>query len=426
MAGSVLTPKEQYKYDVVTKVINHEIKPGAAAKLLGISTRQIRRLRVAVENDGPEAVIHGLRGRSGNHHINDTLKQKALSVIKEIYSDFRPTFATEKLGEKYGIQVSPETTRLWMVKEGLWKVRRQKQSTYRSWRPRKEYYGELIQFDGSYHKWFENRYRDGNGDPIEVCMLAAIDDATGQITKATFSANEGVIAVLTFWREYVLSNGKPLAIYLDSFSTYKINHKGALDNRELMTQFGRAAKDLAIELITAHSPEAKGRVERLFGTLQDRLVKEMRLEKINAPYDGDIFLKDVYISEFNRRFSVIPAKEGGLNRKLTEQDMKNLNRTFSIQSTRQINNDFTIQFKNQWYQLAELQSTTVRPREAILVEEWLDQTLHFSIRGHYLAYIVLPKRPVQKKRQPAIITTHRLNWRPPLDHPWRKGFKQRS
>jgi len=423
--ASVLTPEEQYKFDVISQVINCEIKPGAAAKLLGISTRQIRRLRIMVIDGGSQTVVHRLKGKSGNHRINSSVKEEALKIIEKNYSDFKPTFATEKLQEKHSIQISYGTTRLWMMEKGLWKARKHKKVGYHSWRPRKEYYGELVQFDGSYHHWFEKRYKDENGNS-EVCMLAAIDDATGQITKATFSANEGVVAVFTFWRDYVLKHGKPLAIYLDRFSTYKISHKAAEDNRELMTQFGRAAMQLEIELITAYSPEAKGRVERLFRTLQDRLVKEMRLEGIDIPDEGNKFLEDVYVPDFNRRFSVPAAKEEDLHRALTAMDRANLSSIFLIQSKRVIQNDFTIQFKNNWYQLSEVQPTTIRPRETVLVEEWLDGTVHLTVRENHLNYVALPERPKKTKRQPAILTTHRLNWKPGADHPWRKRFKQES
>lgn len=387
---------------------------------------RLRRLRATVVDGGSQAVVHRLKGRPGNHRIENTVKQEILSIIRQNYYDFKPSFTTEKLEEKHAIIISRETTRLWMSKAGIWKPRKQKQTTYRSWRPRKDYYGELVQFDGSYHHWFENRYCDEDGNSIELCLLASIDDATGRITKAKFSANEGIIAVFKFWKKYVLVHGKPLAIYLDRFSTYKINHKAAVDNQEFMTQFQQAAKTLDIELITAYSPEAKGRVERLFGTLQDRLVKEMRLENINTPEDGNKFLEEIFIPKFNGRFSVISAKEGNVHRKLREQDGKNLNRIFSIQSKRVIQNDFTIQFKNKWYQLAELQPTTVRPREIVIVEEWLSQAIHFTIRGNYLNYLILPERPSSTKRQPSILTTHRLNWKPAADHPWRKIFKQKS
>lgn len=423
MADHALTSEEQYKFDVITKVINKEIKPGRAAKLLDISTRQIRRLRVAVEDDGAKAVIHGLKGKQGNHHFEAALKEKATTVIKEAYTDFKPSFATEKLADIHGIRISPETTRLWMIEAGLWKSHKQKGASYYAWRPRKEYLGELEQFDGSYHYWLEERFRDKGGNPIELCLLASIDDATGKITKAQFADNEGVIAVFTFWKAYVCAMGKPLCIYLDKFSTYKITHKNAVDNHALITQFQRAMRSLAITLIPAHSPQAKGRIERLFKTLQDRLVKEMRLAKINTPKQANIFLTEVFIPAFNKRFAVPATKEGNVHRTLTKLDTQNLNRIFSIQSTRKVNNDFTIQFKNVWYQLLELQPTTVRPRETILVEEWIDGTVHLSFHWYYLNYTILPERPKRQKSNPTIITSHKLIWKPPANHPWRKPFK---
>lgn len=423
MANGWLTSEEQYKFDVLTKVLNKEIKSGVAAKLLGVSTRQIRRLKIAVQDEGQNAVIHKLKGKQGNHHIDPSVKEKALQIIQKGYTDFKPSFATEKLEENHSIQVSYGTTRLWMMERGLWKARKQKHPEYHAWRSRKEYHGELEQFDGSYHYWFEDRFVDDNGNPIEVCLLASIDDATGKITKAIFATNEGVVAVFMFWKKYIQKLGKPLKIYLDKFSTYKINHKSAVDNIELMTQFQRAMQNLAIELITAHSPQAKGRIERLFQTLQDRLVKEMRLEQINTPEEGNKFLEEVFLSKFNSRFTVIPVKEGDVHRTLTSDDKKHINRTFSVQSARRVNNDFTIQFKNHWYQLQEIQTTTVRARDAVLVEVWLDGTVHFSLRGFYLTYIVLPERPRKTKRNPIILTTHKLNWKPPSNHPWKKPFK---
>ncbi|MDO8619658.1 MAG: ISNCY family transposase [Candidatus Daviesbacteria bacterium] len=426
MADSISTPEEQYKFDVITKVIKKEIKPGLAAKLLSISTRQIRRLKALVRKDGLTATVHKLKGKPGNHRIDPTVKQKALTAIKETYSDFKPTLATEKLEENHSIRVSYGTTRFWMIEAGLWKPHKQKEINYKSWRPRKEYFGEMQQFDGSYHYWFENRYCDQLGEPIEVCLLASIDDATGKITKAVFSANEGVVAVFTFWKEYCLKHGKPLAIYLDKFSTYKINHKAAVDNSELLTQFQRAMQTLGIQLITAHSPQAKGRIERLFQTLQDRLIKEMRLANINTPEQGNIFLANVFLPSFNNRFAVVPAKTGDLHKPLTEIDKDSLESIFSIQSTRRINNDFTIQFKNNWYQLAEIQPTTVRPKEAVIVEERLDGTIHFNLQKHYLNYTVLPERPKKITKQPVILTRHKLNWKPPANHPWRQYDKIKS
>ncbi|MBI3342418.1 ISNCY family transposase, partial [Candidatus Curtissbacteria bacterium] len=396
----ILSSKEQEKLDVIKRALEKKITNGHAAKILGVSLRQIKRLKKNIRAYGTQGVVHRLKGKPSNHHIAQNIKDKTLELIKEKYADFKPAFASEKLKENHSITVNAQTVRRWMIQTRLWKSRKQKKNDYRSWRPRKEYFGEMQQFDGSYHLWFERRYCDNDRNPIEVCLLASIDDATGKITKAEFTANEGVVAVFTFWKAYIISNGKPLSVYLDKFSTYKINHKAAVDNHELMTQFERATKDLSILLITAHSPEAKGRVERLFGTLQDRLVKEMRLLDINTPEEGNKFLEEVFLPKFNSRFSVMPTKEGNVHKLLSELDQKNLNRIFSIQSRRKVNNDFTIQFKNNWYQLAEVQPVTVRARDTILVEEWLDGTIHFSLRGQYLVYTVLPERPKRVKRQP--------------------------
>ncbi len=208
MAAKTLTEQERYKWSVITGVIKKETKPGQAAKLLGISARQVRRLKIAVKQNGEKAVKHGLKNKQSNFHNNATAaKEEALRLIEQQYADFKPTFAAEMLAQRHGILISAETTRRWMAGKGLWKTRKQKHIPYRSWRPRKEYFGELQQFDGSYHLWFENRFVDIEGNPIEVCLLASIDDATGKITRAEFAANEGRHAVYTFWKEYVLHIG---------------------------------------------------------------------------------------------------------------------------------------------------------------------------------------------------------------------------
>lgn len=424
MEQASLTQREQEKLTVITDALSGKLTKTQAALMLGISTRQVKRLKSRVRKEGALAVVHQLKGKQSNHHIEEGIKEKAITVIKEKYADFKPTFATEKLEENHAIHISYGTTRLWMIEKGLWKPRKQKKITHRSWRPRKEYFGEMQQFDGSYHYWFEKRFVDQDGNPIEVCLLAAIDDATGNITKASFSANEGVIAVFTFWKKYVQEIGKPISVYLDKFSTYKINHKAAVDNSELLTQFQRAMQQLQIQLITAHSPEAKGRVEKLFGTLQDRLSKEMRLANINSPEAGNRFLKDVFIPKFNTKFAVVPTKEGNVHRPLLKTEKGNLTHIFSIQETRRVNFDFTIQFKNNWYQLTEIQPTTVRPLEKVMVEIWLDQTVHITFRNHELAYMLLPEKPKKQRiKQPIILTTHTLNYKPPPNHPWRQYTK---
>lgn len=420
MAENRFSSEEQFKFQIITEVIDRKIKSGQAAKILGVSIRQIRRLRHGVEKNGITAVIHGLKGKQGNHHIDASIKAKALNAIKETYTDFKPTFATEKLAENHDIHISYGTTRLWMMQDKLWKPRKQKEIIYRSWRPRKEYFGELEQFDGSYHYWFEDRFIDEDSNPIEVCLLAAIDDATGEITRAQFLANEGISAVFTFWKGYVQDYGKPVAIYLDKFSTYKINHKAAVDNKDLLTQFQRAMQSLDINPISANSAQAKGRVERLFGTLQDRLVKELRLAHITTPEEGNTFLKDVFIPKFNEKFAVVPAKAGDIHRQLLPKETEALPHIFSTHEYRRINRDFTIQFKNNWYQLTEIQPTTVRPIMLVLMETWLDGTVHVILKNHELAYMLLPEKPKKQRiKQPIILTTHTLNYKPPPNHPWR-------
>lgn len=418
---SNLTSIEENKSRVINLTLDKKITNGEAAKQLGITTRQVRRLKSSMRREGVDIVVHGLKGKTSNHKIDKSIREKALSLVADKYYDFKPTFASEKLEELEGVVVNRETLRLWMMEEKLWKPRRhKKRGTYRSWRPRKDYYGEMEQFDGCYHLWLEDRYKDEKGEPIELCLLLSVDDATGQITRGYFARNEGIAAVFHFWKTYILTNGKPLIIYLDKFSTYKINHKAAEDNKELITQFQRACLQLGIQLINANSPEAKGRVERTFETLQDRLVKEMRLANIKTPNEANVFLKNIFIPKFNEKFGVVPTKSGDVHRPLTQQDKQNIDHIFSIQSTRVINGDFTIQFKNKWYQLSEIQPTTVRAKEQVTVEEWLDNTVHFVLRGFDLSYMSLPERPPRTKKPPAILTTHKLNWRPPLNHPWRK------
>jgi hypothetical protein len=420
------TTKEQEKITVITASLQGKITNNEAATTLKLSLRQIKRLKKKVRENGNQILIHQLKGRVSNHRIDEAIRDKALKKVKEEYSDFKPKFASEKLEEKHQLIINPETLRLWMIEDGLWKAHQQRKVNYHAWRQRKDYFGELEQFDGSYHHWFEGRLLDELGNPVEVCLLASIDDATGKITHAVFDFNEGVVAVFNFWMEYVLTLGKPLGIYLDKFSTYKINHKLAVDNAELMTQFQAAMKLLDIEVINANSPQAKGRVERLFGTLQDRLVKELRLSDISSIAEGNKFLKEVFIPKFNAKFSVIPAKGGDVHRALTQKEQESLKSIFSIKSQRRVNSDYTIQFHNHFYQLEEIQPITIRPKEKVLVEEHLDKTIHFSFRNHYLNCFILPEKPKKIFRQPVILTSHPLNYKPPPNHPWRRYKKPLS
>lgn len=409
-----LTMKEVTRYGIVQKLINGEINGSVAGKQLNLSTRQVRRLKRKVKEKGAAGIRHGGRGRPSNHKTDSKIEAAALGHIKNLYLDFGPTLAAEKLKEIHNINFSIEKIRQLMIKENIWASKKRKQNKeYRSWRPRKDNYGEMQQFDGSYHKWFEDRAG-------EECLLAAIDDATGKITKAEFADNEGVVSVFSFWRGYINDHGKPISIYLDKYSTYKINHASAVDNEELLTQFERACKDLDMKLITANSPQAKGRIERLFDTLQDRLVKEMRLRNISDRETANKFLREEFIPWFNKKFGVAPTKKSDLHREVGGEERKKLSSIFSIQSHRTINNDFTLRFKNMWFQLGEIQPCLVRKGDGVLVEERLDGSIHFKLKEKYLNYVKLGERPKKVEVKVAALTRIRSSWRPPENHPWRK------
>jgi hypothetical protein len=243
------------------------------------------------------------------------------------------------------------------------------------------------------------------------------------LTKLKFDKNESVLAVFKFWKEYVQSQGKPISIYLDKYSTYKINHKSAVDNKELLTKFQRAVKqDLGIKLITANSAQGKGRVERLFGTLQDRLVKELRLRGISDIDRANEFLEQEFIPMFNQKFSVLVQKKGDLHKKLTKIDKENLDRIFSIQENRVVNNDFTIRYENKWFQLAEKQPCLVLRKDKVLVEQRLNGQIFISLRNEYLSYTELPGRPEKVKMKVTALSGSKQEWKPPINHPWRKTF----
>lgn len=415
----MLNSKEKYKLEIIRSAISGKITNSEAGKIIGVSERQIQRLKSSVRKRGQEAVIHGLKNKTGNHSSAIRFKDKILDLVRNKYSDFRPSFASEKIAEIEGILVNPETLRLWMTETGIWKARKKKHHKYFSFRERKDYFGEMLQFDGSYHKWFENRLVDSLGQPIYTCLLASIDDATG-IINLKFDANESVFSVFKFWKEYVIHFGKPVCIYLDNFSTYKVNFKSAVDNFDLITQFQKVLNVLDIKMINANTPQAKGRVERLFGTLQDRLVKELRLNNINTVHEANIFLKNVFVPKFNKRFSVTPRKFGDVHRKLQSEEIKNLNSIFSEKHVRIINNDFTIQFKNNFFQLKQIQPVTIYQKQAVQIEVWLDNQIKVKYKNKYLNYFTLTNKPQKLKRVPLLLTTRKTNYIPPQNHPWRK------
>ena len=413
-----MSAKELDRFQIIKKLIGKHINGTNAAELLRLSVRQIRRLKSSVKQFGPKGLIHGNRGRESHNKMDNNEKKKIIELLYKHYHDFKPTFANEKLFENHGINHDPKTIRQIMIDRGLWKPRlKKKASVHRAWRERRACFGEMIQFDGSYEYWFEERND-------KCCLLAGIDDATGIVVYAKFAEHEGVFPVFGFWQECLIKNGLPRSIYLDKFSTYNVNHQLARENSDTLTQFERATQELKIELIRANSPQAKGRVEKLFGTLQDRLIKELRLANISTVEAANIFLEKIFIPKFNARFSVEPRNKTNLHRKLIVKDLKRLPSVFSRQTERTILNDFTFSFKNQWYQLTKEQPATICKKDTVIVEERLDHSIHIRLRGKYLNYKLLPQRPnkiIQQTKSIWVLPASKAHT-PPPNHPWRQTF----
>ena len=417
MEENKLTDREKDRYDIIRSCIDGDITNKEASDRLGLKIRQVQNLKRVVDEEGLHGVIHKCKGKISNNAIDKNLVDQVSAFFKnEKHQDFGPTFAQDKL-KKIGVVMSVETLRTAMMNNGLWKEKKRRgPKIHREWRERKESFGELVQFDGCYHDWFEN---DG-----EECLLASIDDATGKIVHTVFEDNEGVHAVFRFWSTYIITYGRPMAIYLDKFSTYKINHKNAVDNPEFITQFQRAMRELDVQVICANSPEAKGRIERLFNTLQDRMVKEMRLVNIKDRDMANQFISEKYIPDHNKRFSVFARNESDAHRPLTDTLRNKLPSIFSIQSKRKINNDYTIKFKGEWFQLHSTQKTSVYKRDEVTTEEHLDGSIHIRLKDVYLEYHKLPERPKKISVPVVALTTKAPAWRPPANHPWKKSFKK--
>ena len=410
-----MSQKEVKKYDIIKKVISKELNGSEAARLLNLTIRHIRRLKARVNGDGIKGLIHGNRGKPGNRRISDKEKKEIVDLLKKYYRDFGPLLASEKLEERHKIKRDKGTIRSIMIKEAIWKPKQKKKEIHREWRQRKASKGEMLQYDGSYEYWFE-----GRGE--RCCLLASIDDADSEVW-AKFSDHEGVKPTFSFWRDYIERFDKPYSIYVDKFSTYSMNHKLAKENPDTLTQFERAMKELNVDVIHAHSPQAKGRVEKLFKTLQDRLIKELRLHNISTIKEANEFLEKKFLPKFNAKFMVEARSKTNLHKKLNEQEKKKLDSIFSRQDEKVVMNDFTISHKKNYYQLEKDQPVTICKRDSITVEERMDQSIHLRLRGKYLHYKLLPERPKKihggKNNLQWVIPKSTAHV-PPADHPWRQ------
>lgn len=410
-----MTTKDLERRDVVRRLLHGELTIATAALQLRLSNRHTKRLKAKARKSGLPALLHGNRGKLSPYRLSDRERKNIVAIVREKYFDFSPTFAAEKLAEKHGIAHDPKTIQAVMVEADAWQSRAKRtKEQHRAWRERRPAYGDLVQFDGSYEHWFEER----SG---ESCLLAAIDDATGNVVHAMFDYDEGVEPVCGFWEAYLIKHGKPLAIYLDKFSTYRMNLPTARENVDTLTQFQRAMRELRIGVIHANSPQAKGRVERLFQTLQDRLIKELRLNSISDIENANTFLVEKFIPDFNARFAVEPKTKADHHRPLIQREVRNLSAILCRQEERTVRSDFTISYQNHWYQLTPEQPVTVCKKDTLIVEERRDGSIYLRLRGKYLNWKTLPTRPCKVSRQqPWVLPARGQTIRKPLaNHPWR-------
>jgi hypothetical protein len=370
-----MSQRERDVLKVVQSVIDEQRTQSEAARLLDLSIRQVRRLQRKLEEDGDGALIHGLRGRPSNRGFDAAFRAKVLDAYCRRYSDFGPTFACEKLADE-NLIVSPETLRSWLLKDGLWK-RQRRRDPHRQRRPRRACFGELVQMDTSLHDWLE-----GRGET--VVLINMIDDATSHIL-ARFYPTDDVESHYELLERWLRKYGRPRALYTDRHGIFEAHKKGEPDYAG-ETQFSRALRELDIQLIKARSPQAKGRVERSFGTAQDRWVKELRLSRATTCVEANAVLERL-LPQHNRRFGCLPRDSSDGHRSLGREFR--LDSILSIQTKRVVSNDYTIRFRNQHFQLLKPIYAGERGSQ-VLIEERLDGTLAIRYREHYLNFKEIP------------------------------------
>jgi len=397
--------KELRHLYVVRKVLDKEMSQVEASEVLSLSSRQIRRIVRRVRLEGDQGVLHKSRGRPSNRRIADPIRDTVIQLYRSEYGDFGPTLASEKLLERQQIKVHDETLRLWLMESGDWKKRRKRRG-HRRWRERKHHFGEMVQMDGSHHDWFEGR------GPWCV-LMGYIDDATGKVL-GRFYGYEGTIPAMDSFQGYVKKYGLPMAVYLDQHTTYKSSAKPSiqdeLEDRMPVSEFERALEELGVRVIHATSAPAKGRVERLFGTLQDRLVKEMRLRGVRTVEEANDFLKR-YLPVYNRRFSVRPQESGDLHRPLPPGI--DLDSILCIKTERTLRNDFTIGHNRKLYQIEDR-----TPASRIMVHEQMDGSIKIVYKGQALRFREITTRPL-KEKTPRVQTERTTPYSPSPNHPWR-------
>lgn len=411
-----MSAKELSRLEVMQRLSRKQMSQKEAGTILGLSVRQIKRLLQAYRQKGATGLVSKQRGRKGHNRLSENVKIQALNLLKTKYRGFGPTLAHEKLVEKEKLKLSDESVRKLMIAEGLWKARKAKKVSVHQLRERRACFGELVQIDGSPHDWFEGR--------AEACVLLVfIDDATGKLVQLRFVDSESFFSYCEAAEGYFRQSGKPVAFYSDKNSIFRVNQPSAGAHPDL-TQFGRAMQELEIQIICANTPQAKGRVERVIQTLQDRLPKEMRLGGISSMAEGNAYLPE-FLQDFNQRFGEEPRSSVDVHRPLTAKE--DLARILTWQETRSVSKNLTIQFEKVVYQIqTDRPSYALRNAQVTLCLNAQDE-MTILYNGKPLPYTIYN----QQAKQAEIVSAKQLDLalqqkplphKPAPNHPWRQGF----
>lgn len=412
-----MSQKEVKRSQILYRLKEGKISQQEAAQQMDISTRQARRLARRYQQEGLAGLISKKRGNASNRRLDETLRATAIALIGAHYSDFGPTLACEKLVELHSMHLSVESTRQLMITAGYWKTRRGGGVCAHPIRERRARFGELIQIDGSPHDWFE-----GRGE--RCTLLVFIDDATGKLTQLHFIPTETTLGYMEVLHDHILAHGLPVALYSDKHSIFRVNAVDA--NPEAETQFSRAARELSIECIHAHSTQAKGRVERANQTLQDRLVKEMRLAGINDMDTANAWLPG-YIADYNRRFAVNPKDISDAHLPYTGT-RETLTSILSVQVTKMLSKNLSCQHKNKLLQVATTGMGLGLRGAKVTVHEHFDGSQELFWKKRKLVYSTMDKPQRQSlvadgksvnAQVDKAVARRNTGHKPASNHPWR-------
>ena len=414
MGGHLLmSAKERRRKVEFEGIVEGRMTIREVSQKLGLSYRQCRRSFKRYGQEGDRGLVHANRGRRSNRAKPAEFRRAVLELYRERYEGFGPTLAAEKLADD-GYELDHETVRRWLIADGQWR-RRRKRGKHRTRRPRREHFGELVQMDGSHHEWF------GPGRP-RTCLMNMVDDAQGT-TMALMADQESTGAAMRLLWSWIERYGIPKALYTDKKNVFVTDREPTIEEQlageKPMTAFGKACKRLGIEIIKAHSPQAKGRVERSHGVYQDRLVKELRLKRITNVEGANKLLADGFSQALNAKFERRPASQTNFHRRVPKK--LNLAEVFCWEQTRSVQNDWTIRYNNRFYQIVRQNRTRPRPKEKVLVRVLLDETMQIIYRGKKLKYEPVAKPPPRKadKVTPVLELKPTAQWKPPPEHPWR-------